>query len=179
MLSLHHYLGIKLNNEGSNASLFLYKMTFKDKVKQLLEEGLAQYPSLFLIDLKIDDSNKISITLDGDNGVQLQDCINISRSIDSNLDREEIDFGLEVASAGVSLPLQLVRQYKKNVGRTLKIKTKTQTIEAKLVAVSDEVITVEWSSREPKKVGKGKETVLHNEQIAYGDIIEAIVTITF
>jgi ribosome maturation factor RimP len=154
-------------------------MTFREQVKQLLEEGLAEYPDLFLIDLKIDDANKILVTLDGDNGVQLQDCINISRAIEHNLDREVQDFGLEVASAGVSLPLKLVRQYKKNIGRTLKIKTTSQTIEAKLTAVSDENITVEWSSREPKKIGKGKETVRHNENIAYTDITEAVVTITF
>ena len=154
-------------------------MTFKEKVKDLLEQGLAEHPSLFLIDLNINDSNKIIITLDGDNGVQLQDCINISRAIDNNLDREEVDFALEVASAGVSLPLKLVRQYKKNTGRTLKIKTSTQTIEALLLEVSEENIMVEWSSREPKKIGKGKETVLHNEKIAYADIQEAIVIIIF
>ena len=154
-------------------------MTFKEKVKDLLNQALAEYPSLFLIDLNINDANKIMVTLDGDNGVQLQDCINISKAIDANLDREEEDFALEVASAGVSLPLKLVRQYKKNIGRILKIKLQSQTIEAMLLEVSDENITVEWSSREPKKIGKGKETVLHHENIAYGDIIEAVVTITF
>ena len=154
-------------------------MTFKEKVKDLLNQALAEYPNLFLIDLNINDANKIMVTLDGDNGVQLQDCINISKAIDANLDREEEDFALEVASAGVSLPLKLVRQYKKNIGRVLKIKLPSQTIEAMLLEVSDENITVEWSSREPKKIGKGKETVLHHENIAYGDIIEAVVTITF
>ena len=154
-------------------------MTFKEKVKDLLNQALAEYPSLFLIDLNINDANKIMVTLDGDNGVQLQDCINISKAIDANLDREEEDFALEVASAGVSLPLKLVRQYKKNIGRVLKIKLPLQTVEAMLLEVSDENITVEWSSREPKKIGKGKETVLHHENIAYGDIIEAVVTITF
>ena len=154
-------------------------MTFKDKVKDLLNRALAEYPSLFLIDLNINDSNKIIVILDGDNGVQLRDCINISKAIDANLDREEEDFALEVASAGVSLPLKLVRQYKKNIGRVLKIKLQSQTIEAMLLEVSDENITVEWSSREPKKIGKGKETVLHNEKIPFQDIIEAVVTITF
>jgi ribosome maturation factor RimP len=154
-------------------------MAFKDKVREVLEEALVQYPELFLIDMTITDSYKIIVTLDGDNGVQLQDCINVSRAVENNLDREEQDFALEVASAGVSLPLKLVRQYRKNIGRTLKIKTSSQTIEAKLLEVSEENITVEWSSREPKKIGKGKETVLHNEKIAYSDIIEAIVTITF
>lgn len=154
-------------------------MTFKEKVKSIVDEGLVAYPSLFLIDLSINDANKIVVILDGDDGVQLQDCINISRAIENNLDREEVDFALEVASAGVSLPLKLVRQYRKNIGRTLKIKTKSLTIEAKLLHVSEGNITVEWSSREPKKIGKGKETVLHNENISYTDILEAIVTITF
>ena len=154
-------------------------MTFKEKVQSIVDESLAEYPNLFLIDLNINDANKIMVVLDGDLGVQLQDCINISRAIESNLDREEIDFALEVASAGISLPLKLVRQYHKNIGRTLKIKTKSQTIEAKLLNVSEENITVEWNSREPKKIGKGKETVLHNENINYTDILEAIVTITF
>ena len=154
-------------------------MTFKEKVKSIVDEGLVAYPSLFLIDLSINDANKIVVILDGDDGVQLQDCINISRAIENNLDREEVDFALEVASAGVSLPLKLVRQYRKNIGRILKIKTKSQIIEAKLLHVSEGNITVEWSSREPKKIGKGKETVLHNENISYTDILEAIVTITF
>jgi ribosome maturation factor RimP len=154
-------------------------MTFKEKVKSLLDNGLTEYPDLFLIDLTISDNNKIIVTLDGDQGVQLQDCINISRAIEHNLDREEQDFALEVASAGVSLPLKLVRQYKKNIGRTLKIKTSSNTIEAVLKAVNDDTIEVEWSSREPKKIGKGKETVLHQEKIDYKDILEAIVTITF
>ena len=154
-------------------------MTFKEKVKSIVDQGLEEFPSLFLIDLNINDANKIIVILDGDAGVQLQDCINISRAIENNLDREEIDFALEVASAGISLPLKLVRQYHKNIGRTLKIKTKSQTIEAKLLNVSEENISVEWNSREPKKIGKGKETVLHNENIKYTDILEAIVTITF
>ncbi len=154
-------------------------MGFKDKVKQLLDAGLEEHPDLFLIDLTITDSYKIIVTLDGDNGVQLQDCINISRAIEHNLDREEQDFSLEVASAGVSAPLKLVRQFKKNIGRTLKVRTANQTIEALLVDASEQDITLEWSSREPKKIGKGKETVLHNEKIAYGDIVEAVVTIIF
>ena len=51
--------------------------------------------------------------LDGDFGVNLQDCIDVSRSVENGLDREEQDFSLEVASAGVSSPLKLVRQFKK------------------------------------------------------------------
>ena len=154
-------------------------MTFKEKVNQLLVEQLLEKPSVFLIDLNISDSYKITVTLDGDNGVVLQDCIDISRAIENNLDREEQDFSLEVASAGVSSPLKNLRQYKKNVGRSLRVKTATQTIEAELVEANEENIVLTWQAREPKKVGKGKETVQKREEILYADIKEAIVTITF
>lgn len=158
---------------------FYTTMTFKEKVTNLLEEGLLEKPSLFLVDLTISESYKITVTLDGDNGVTLQDCIDISRVIDNNLDREEQDYSLEVASAGVSTPLRMVRQYKKNIGRTLKVKTATETIEAKLEQVTDESITLSWTAREPKKVGKGKETVEHKRDIPYSEIKEAIVIIIF
>ncbi|MBP6556830.1 MAG: ribosome assembly cofactor RimP [Flavobacterium sp.] len=154
-------------------------MTFKEKVSNLLEEGLLEKPSLFLVDLSISESYKITVTLDGDNGVNLQDCIDVSRIIENNLDREEQDYSLEVASAGVSTPLKLVRQYKKNIGRTLKVKTATETIEAKLVAATEENITLSWTAREPKKLGKGKETVEHQREISYSEIKEAIVIIIF
>ncbi|WP_162128632.1 ribosome assembly cofactor RimP [Flavobacterium phycosphaerae] len=154
-------------------------MTFKEKVANLLEEGLLEKPSLFLVDLSISESYKITVTLDGDNGVNLQDCIDVSRTLENNLDREEQDYSLEVASAGVSTPLKLVRQYKKNIGRTLKVKTATETIEAKLEAASEDSIVLSWTAREPKKIGKGKETVAHQREIPYSEIKEAIVIIIF
>ena len=154
-------------------------MTFKEKVSELLKAGLEEKPSIFLIDLTITDAFKIIVTLDGDNGVTLQDCIDISRAIEHNLDREEQDFSLEVASGGVSAPLKLVRQYKKNLGRTLQVKTATDIITAELVDANEEFITLTWTAREPKKIGKGKETVEKRQEIPYTDIKEAIVTITF
>ena len=154
-------------------------MTFREKVTDLLNEGLQEKPSVFLIDLTITDAFKIIVTLDGDNGVVLQDCIDVSRSIENNLDREEQDFSLEVASVGVGSPLKLVRQYKKNIGRMLIVKLAESTIEAELVDANDEFITLAWEAREPKKLGKGKETVQKRQEIPYTDIKEAIVTVIF
>ena len=154
-------------------------MTFKEKINQLLVEGLAEKQSVFLIDLTITDSFKIIVTLDGDHGVALQDCIDISRAIEHNLDREEQDFSLEVASVGVGSPLKLKRQYKKNISRTLIVKLAAETIEAQLVDANDDFITLSWEAREPKKIGKGKETVQKLLEIPYSEITEAIVTVTF
>ena len=154
-------------------------MTFKDKVNGLVVQGLLEKPSIFLIDLTITDNFKITVALDGDNGVALQDCIDISRAIENNLDREEQDFSLEVASVGVGSPLKMVRQYKKNVGRTLIVKLATETIEAELVEANDNFIILSWKAREAKKLGKGKETVQKRQEIPYSEIKEAIVTVTF
>ena len=158
---------------------FYNNMTFKEKVFSLLEEGLKEKPSIFLIDLTITDSYKIIVTLDGDNGVQLQDCIDISRTLENNLDREEQDFSLEVASVGVGSPLKMARQYMKNIGRTLIVKLETETIEAELVEVTDNFITLSWQAREPKKIGKGKETVQKRQEIPFSEIKQAVVTVTF
>jgi ribosome maturation factor RimP len=132
-----------------------------------------------LIELSISDTYKIIVTLDADNGVNLQDCIDISRTIENNLDREEHDYALEVASVGVGSPLKLVRQYHKNIGRTLIVKANDETFEAELIEANDEYIVLSWQSREPKKIGKGKETVQKRQEIPYSDIKQAVVTVNF
>ncbi len=175
---MHHYLR-KWIMRGAKLPSFYKIMTFKQQVEALLEQAIEERPSLFLIDLTITDAMKIIVTLDGDDGVQLQDCIDISRAIENNLDREVNDFSLEVASAGLSSPLKLVRQYKKNIGRTLKVKTGNDQIEALLIDANEDFITLSWSAREPKKIGKGKETVEKKLELPYSEIKEAIVTITF
>ncbi|QZK91416.1 ribosome assembly cofactor RimP [Flavobacterium sp. CHNK8] len=154
-------------------------MTFKEKLHSVLSDCLAEKPSIFLIDLVVTDAFKVIVALDGDQGVALQDCIDVSKYIDSKLDREEQDYSLEVASVGVGSALKQVRQYKKNIGRTLIVKTNTEIIEAELVDANDDFVILSWQAREPKKIGKGKETIQKELQLPYGDIKEAIVTVTF
>jgi ribosome maturation factor RimP len=152
----------------------------REKVAQLLESALKKNKSLFLIDLNISENNQIRVILDGDKGVTVDDCIAVSREIEHNLDREAHDFSLEVMSAGVSEPLSIPRQYKKNIGRKLKIKTQQgDTLEGKLVSADDENCVLTWSVREPKPVGKGKVTVQKEAKLPYNDIVEAKVMITF
>lgn len=152
----------------------------REKVAQLLENALEENKSLFLIDLNISDENQIRVILDGDKGVTVEDCIAVSRAIEHNLDREEYDFSLEVMSAGASEPLTFPRQYKKNIGRNLRIKTKNnEKIEGELTAANEDSFTLKWSTREPKPIGKGKVTVQKEATLPYKDIMEAKVMITF
>ncbi len=151
----------------------------KEKVKSLLSKALEDNPSLFLIDFMVGNDNTIRVVLDGDEGVNLQDCMSISRAIEHNLDREEEDFSLEVTSAGAASPLELPRQYKKNIGRKLKVRTGEEELEGNLTQASEESITLEWKAREPKPVGKGKVTVQKKRDIPFSEIHEAKVILKF
>jgi len=152
---------------------------FREKVRTLLEQALAEEESLFLMDFEITPSNTIYVVLDGDQGVSLQDCMKISRAIEHNLDREETDFSLEVTSAGATSAIVLPRQYKKNIGRKLKVVTASTTLEGNLTEVSSDSITLEWKAREAKPIGKGKVTVQKKQQIAFSEIEEAKVVLKF
>ena len=153
---------------------------FKSKVKSLLDNCLEERPDLFLIDFDVLDNNSIKVVIDGDNGVIVEDCMFVSRGIEHNLDREEEDFSLEVTSAGAATPLNHKRQYKKNIGRQIVIKAiNNEKYEALLSEANEDGITIEWKTREPKPIGKGKVTVQKKATLTYNDIIEAKVKIKF
>lgn len=148
-------------------------------VLDLLNETLADNKSLFLVEMKFLSNNKIDIIIDGDESVNLKECIRISKYIESNLDREEEDYSLEVSSPNIASPLKNKRQYNKNIGRILKIKTATEKFEGKLIELNSDSIVIEWKAREPKPIGKGKVTVTKNATIALEDIKETKVKILF
>lgn len=155
-------------------------MALKKTIEDLLNQAIAERPHLFVVDFSISNSNNVLITIDGDNGVTLQDCIDINRAIDHNIDPEAYDFSLEVASCGATAPIKNFRQFNKNIGRTLSITTKdNEKLEATLTGLEGENLLLEWQAREPKKLGKGKETVTKNASISYNNIKEVFVKIIF
>lgn len=149
------------------------------KVRDLVEEALVLNEKLFLIDLSISTNNKILVTVDGDDGVSLSECIRISRNVEHNLDREEEDFALEVSTPDISHPLKQKRQYKKNINRILKVKTAEEELEGTLTVADEDKIVLNWKAREPKPIGKGKVTVQKTATLKYKDIKEAKVKIVF
>lgn len=155
-------------------------MNFNQKVEELLTLALEQYPNIFLVELKISADKSIKVTLDGDEEVNVKDCINISRAIEGALDRDEEDFSLEVASAGVGSPLKFPRQYRKNLGRKLEVVSKEGLkFEGELVKVEENNIELQWKQREPKPIGKGKVTVTKNKTILFDEISQIKVMIKF
>ncbi len=179
LVYLHRKL-TKYAEEGDDKSpIFISLGMNQDLVKKLVNEAIFENKSLFLIELSFLTGNKIKVIVDGDQGVSIKECIRISRHVEHNLDREEEDFGLEVTSPDISHPLMLKRQYQKNINRTLKVKTEQGEIEGTLVSTNDHEIALSWKVREPKPIGKGKVTVEKNAAIAFENIREAKVKITF
>jgi ribosome maturation factor RimP len=155
-------------------------MDFRAKVEQLVHEFLETRKDLYLVDLKISAGDDITVILDGDVSLSLQDCLDASRAIEFNLDREEHDFSLQVMSPGLSEPLKFPRQYKKNMGREIEVLLMNdEKIQGEITAVDEESITLTLRYRRPKLVGKGKEDVVEEKQIPYPDIRKALVIIKF
>ena len=155
-------------------------MNFKQKVEDLLSLALEKHPNIFLVDLKISADKSIKVILDSDEEVNLKDCMNISRTIEFAFNRDDQDFSLEVASAGVGSPLKFPRQYRKNIGRKMEvISTKGLKFEGELTDVKEDAIELQWKQREPKPIGKGKVTVTKNKTLMFDEISHTKVMIKF
>ncbi len=116
-----------------------------DKIKSIAEQELEGGP-LFVIDVKATPSNEVEVTIDSDGDVDIDDCVALSRAIESHFDREEEDFELTVASAGVGYPLKSPRQYKKLIGRPVEIVLKNGTkITAELRGADESSVTVHYT----------------------------------
>lgn len=124
-----------------------------DKIRILeLVKTRLEGSDKFLVDLHVSGDNRINVSIDGDNGITIDDCIELSRFIESNLDRNEEDFELNVASAGLDSPLKLRRQYVKNIGRCINVTTiDGEKTEGTLLEVSEGQIVVEPDNRRRKK----------------------------
>ena len=99
-------------------------MNLEETLKALVEEALAA-TDLFLVELKGNSTQtKFQIAIDGDNGVSIGQCSQVSRYVSRKLDEMELPekaFTYEVSSPGADLPLKMFRQYNKHIGRTLEV----------------------------------------------------------
>ena len=155
-------------------------MEFRKRVEELVSTFLKQRNDLFLIDLKISAADDIVMILDGDHGVSIQDCLDASRAVENNLDRDAHDFSLQVMSAGATEPLVFPRQFHKSIGREIEILTQeAETVKGEIVAADEQAVTLLLRYRKPKDIGKGKVDVEEEKQFPYADIKKAVVRIKF
>ena len=149
------------------------------KIQDLIETVIDDKDDIFILDYNISNENDIKVVIDGDRPVNIDDCKNVNRAIEKNLEESDIDASVQVTSPGVDEPLRVRRQYFKNIGRKLSVKTVNETFKANLEAVTEEGVELKWKSREKKAKGKGKVTINKNKTIAFDDIEKAIVMINF
>lgn len=97
-------------------------MIDKNKVKDLVAEWLDG-KEYFLVDLTVDDQNKITVEIDHKDGVWIEDCCELSKFIESKLDREVEDYELEVGSAGIGQPFKVLQQYVNSIGYDVELLT--------------------------------------------------------
>jgi len=150
------------------------------RVTELVEEKIAeiQRPDLFVVEVKFLPNGRLTVLLDGDKGIGIAECVQVSRYVGFKLEEEntiEQAYNLEVSSPGIDFPLSSARQYAKNVGRTLSMKMADGTKrEAKLTGMTEDAIIVEEQIKE-----KGKKAELVEAVIPLNNITETKVVISF
>ena len=117
-------------------------MISKDLITSLVEEAI-QGTDLFLVEVKVKPSNIIEVFVDADSSVNIDQCVAISRFIESKMDRDAEDFELSVLSYGLSGALKMDRQLRKYVGKAVEVKTKEQgKIQGTLVTFDSQSVTI-------------------------------------
>jgi len=153
-------------------------MIDKVKIAELVNEKLTE--DQFLVDVKVSSSNVIDIMVDSDTGISINQIVEISRFVESNLDREVEDFELSVFSAGLSEPLSLVRQYKKNIDKEIEVLlTNGQKLTGILIKADDQGIDLEVTTKEKPEGSKKKELVTRVHSLGYPEIKEAKKVLKF
>ncbi len=154
-------------------------MELAQKIKETAET-LLKNPAHFIVDVVLSKHKplKVSIILDGDQGITIDDCSNLSRALSDELDSMNIisdPFTLEVGTPGLDQPLKLHRQYMKNKGRTIRVHTQDKgMLEGLLKEVQTDKILIE---AEVKEKGKKKEQV--QTEIFFNTIDKTLIMVSF
>ncbi len=135
----------------------------------------------YLVDVRIETGNRIVIELDHEErGASIEECMQVSRNVEHNLDREVEDFELEVSSAGLDRPLKVWKQYLKNVGRELKVVLEDgAAYKGILQHAENEELTLRVVRREKVEGKKKKQEIAEDVFIPLSQIKEAKVIISF
>lgn len=154
-------------------------MISKEKIESLIAEKLST-GEYFVVSLDISAANRIKLVVDSKKGITIDECVQFSRAIEHNLDREEEDFALEVTSPGLDAPLKVKEQYIKNIGRELDLLTHdNKRIKGLLKQVENNFIVLE-EEQKLKVEGNSKKVLTKIEhQIQFATINKALIIIKF
>ena len=130
-------------------------MITERQIKELTEELFAG-TEFFLVEVQLRTGNRITIFIDGDNHVSIDECRRLSQFLEERLDREKEDFDLTVSSAGLDRPFSLPRQFRKKTGREIDLTTKAGINMTGTIQSADET-GFELLPPQPKKLKAGQE----------------------
>lgn len=157
-------------------------MINKQQIEDLANERLQERnPQLYIVAITIGNGNQILVEIDHEiKGVSIEDCMSVSRNIEHNLDRELEGFSLEVASAGLSKPFRVLKQYIKNIEKSVKVKTiEGATLEGVLKSANENEIVVTTKEKVRLEGRKKKVWEETDHQIEMSSIKETNLIITF
>ena len=145
-------------------------MIDKKIVEQLVDQWL-EGKEYFLTDLTVSPDNRIVVEIDHEEGVWIEDCVELSRFIESGLDRETEDFELEVGSAGIGQPFKVLRQYEIHQGDDVEVLTADgRKLKGTLTEAGDDAFVVEIEKMVKPEGAKRKVKVLENVTLKYNEI---------
>lgn len=154
-------------------------MITKETVVQHIEERIAD-SDIFIVDVVVRPGNTIEVTLDADGGIKIETCTEVHRHLLKQMDREVEDYSLVVGSPDLAKPLLVHRQYVKNMGRTLAIKTKEgEKLEGVLNHVDEQHLILHTRNKEDVPGKKSKQWVERDVTIAFDHIETAKIVIQF
>lgn len=157
-------------------------MIAKKHIETLVNERIEELNNgLFIVEIHVSPTNVIQVELDKSEGhVSVEDCISVSRNVEHNLDREDEDFELHVSSAGLDKPFRVPGQYKKNIGRNVKIKRLDNTTEeGEMIAFDGSSVTIKQEKKVRIEGRKKKERVVEELNFPLSDIRETKVIVSF
>ena len=154
-------------------------MISKEKITQFVEEQISD-TEYFIVDISISASNQIRVEIDGNKGVNIKDCILISRHIEDQYDRDVVDFELTVSSAGMDQPFKILRQYERYLGREVETKkTDGSKIKGILISADKESVVLEIAEKRKVEGKKKKELIIENITVPMDQVKETKVVISF
>ena len=136
------------------------------KIKALVDEWL-EAKDYFFVDATVDKDNNIVVEIDHKDGVWIDDCCELSRFIESHLDRDEEDFELEVGSAGIGQPFKVLQQYVNSIGKEVETMTADgKKLTGVLTAANESGFTLSY--KEKQKVEGKKRPVQVDVERTFG-----------
>jgi ribosome maturation factor RimP len=145
-------------------------MIDKTALEQVINQAL-EGTTMYLVTLKVSKDNVIDVQLDSDEDITIDDCVAVNDAVLDAFDRDVEDYELTVGSYGITSPLLLPRQYRKNIGYEVEVLTRDgRKLKGVIADADDEGFTLTMTVKRKLEGKKRPELVEEQERFNYNDI---------